>query len=156
MTPETLLSSIIRPTMLLMHPRLDNVAADRLLIAIALQESALAHRRQIRGPARGFWQFELGGVRGVMMHRASAPDAVTLCKTLIFEATPEAVYRSIETNDTLACGIARLLLWTDRAPLPSNEDSAWGYYLRCWRPGKPHRERWGANWDAATRAVNGG
>ncbi len=36
---------------------------------------------------------------------------------------------------------ARLLLWTDAKPLPAigDEQGAWDYYLRNWRPGKPTR-----------------
>jgi hypothetical protein len=156
MTPATLLALVIRPTLAAMNPRLRDVSAERLLVAIALQESGLAHRRQVGGPARGFWQFERAGVAGVLLHRASAADAADLATGLVFPATLEAVYSAIENNDTLACGMARLLLWTDPAPLPTDEAGAWAYYLRCWRPGKPHRERWGANWNAATRAIYGG
>ena len=39
---------------------------------------------------------------------------------------------------------ARLLLWTDPAPLPALGAAvrAWAYYRRNWRPGKPHPETW--------------
>ena len=35
--------------------------AVTMMLAIGYQESRFEHRRQIRGPARGFWQFEHGG-----------------------------------------------------------------------------------------------
>lgn len=156
MTPAALLALIIRPTLGAMNPRLAGTTAERLLIAIALQESGLAHRRQVGGPARGFWQFERAGVAGVLLHRASSAEAAALARSLLFPATVEGIYSAIETNDMLACGIARLLLWTDPVPLPDDEAGAWAYYVRNWRPGKPHRERWAANWNTATRAVYGG
>src|SRR5690606_12018619 len=53
--------------------------ARAMLLAIALQESRFMHRRQIGGPARGYWQFEVGGVRGVMTHRHTS----TLARELI-------------------------------------------------------------------------
>ena len=53
----------------------------------------------------------------------------------------------------LACTVARLTLRLDRQQLPAaslgSEDAAWAYYLRNWRPGKPHRDRWVKNWPTA-------
>jgi hypothetical protein len=44
----------------------------------------------------------------------------------------------------LAAGVARLLLYTNPAPLPpvGNAEAAWLYYVNTWRPGKPHRKTW--------------
>ena len=54
---------------------------DQMLVTIAGQESAWTHRRQINGPARGFWQFERGGgVAGVIAHPASRQIAAALIK----------------------------------------------------------------------------
>ena len=39
-------------------PGMDSAKARVMLLAIGLQESRFEHRRQIGGPARGFWQFE--------------------------------------------------------------------------------------------------
>lgn len=45
--------------------------AKVMLLAIGLQESRFEHRRQIKGPARGFWQFEAGGgTAGVLRQRS--------------------------------------------------------------------------------------
>ena len=37
-----------------------------------------------------------------------------------------------------------LLLWTDPRPLPriGEVQAAWDYYIRNWRPGKPHPKSW--------------
>ena len=45
----------------LLPARMDTRAARALLVAIGLQESRFEHRRQIGGPARGFFQFEAMG-----------------------------------------------------------------------------------------------
>jgi len=65
----------------------------------------------------------------------------------------------------LAAGLARLLLWTDRPPLPALQDveGGWQLYLRTWRPGAytrgtpalraELRAKWGRNYSAALREV---
>jgi len=65
------------------------------------------------------------------------------------------IWGALETDDVFACGVARLLLWTDPRKLPAadDEDGAWEYYLRNWRPGKPHRDRWVKNHAAARAQV---
>lgn len=136
---------ILTPTLALLPPRMDTPEARVMLLAIALQESRLAHRRQIRGPARGLWQFErAGGVRGVLEHRASRGHARSLCTVRACAPTAPAVYQQIEHDDILAAGFARLLLWTDPDPLPrmGDDDGAWALYASTWRPGRPHPQTW--------------
>lgn len=124
--------------------------AELLLAAIAFQESNFKYRKQINGPARGLWQFERnGGVRGVMKHPSTAVMALRVCIKLKIEPTYTAVYEALATNDILAAAFARLLLYTDPRPLPTNQNDAWEYYIRNWRPGKPHPQRWAASWEAA-------
>lgn len=123
--------------------------ATHMLLAIGLQESRFEYRRQIGGPARGFWQFENGGgFRGVLNHHSSKETANNLLQMLAYP-TPE--FESLAHNDILACCFARLLLWTDAHALPASgePDAAWAYYIRNWRPGKPHPETWGAFWTQA-------
>lgn len=132
---------------------MDQPQAWRLLTAIGLQESRFAHRAQVRGPARGFWQFERdGGVRGVLEHPSTRRAAEDACEALAYPASPEGVYAALEDNDVLAACFARLLLWTDPRMLPQDVTSGpegWSVYLRTWRPGKPHVETWGAYYAAA-------
>jgi len=128
--------------------------ADILMLAIAGQESRWAHRAQIGGPARGFWQFERGGgVAGVLTHRASADRARGLCSALRIEEDAATVYEALRWNDTLAVGFARLLLWTDPKVLPATMGPAWDCYMRTWRPGKPHPETWVNRWNVAVLAT---
>lgn len=146
MTPLILTDAVIAPTLKLMGPKYDSPEAQTLLLAIALQESGLRHRRQVGGPARGFWQFEKGGgVRGVLEHKASSDLSNGLCQ--VFLVKPEFAYEALEQNDILACIFARLLLWTDPKSLPDVNDAhaCWHYYLRNWRPGKPHIDVWDRN-----------
>jgi hypothetical protein len=66
----------------------------------------------------------------------------------------EAVWRALEGHDVLAAAFARLLLWTDPYPVPLGREEAWTCYAkRLWRPGKPHPDTWGSNWEAAQAAV---
>lgn len=116
-----------------------------MLIAIGLQESRFTYRRQIGGPARGYWQFERGGgVAGVMTHRASSYAAMLVLEDHHILWQYNAAYEALETNDTVACAFARLLLLTDSRPLPPVHAyaNAWDYYVRNWRPGKPHPQTW--------------
>ncbi|WP_349569360.1 hypothetical protein [Azotobacter salinestris] len=152
-------AAAIAPAFALLPARMNSPQAETLLLAIGLQESGLAHRRQIGGPARGFWQFEQGGgVRGVLQHPLSRPYAVAICDARsVFPAAP-AVYAALEHDDILAAAFARLLLWTDPAPLPAVGEVAksWDYYQCCWRPGKPHRNRWDACYAQAMDALSSG
>lgn len=135
-------------------------AARTMLLAIALQESGplLNARYQNSpnanaGPARGFWQFERIGVQGVLQHRGAGAVVNDMCARLEVVPIADHVWRAIEGHDRLACILARMLLWTDPAALPTSQSEAWAYYLRCWRPGKPHPDRWPDNWRIATETV---
>lgn len=133
--------------------------ADQMLMTIMGQESNWSHRVQVNGPARGFPQFEQGtttsrgGVTGVMMHRAVSARVLALCAGLVVTAEIPAVYAAMALNDTLAVGMARLLLYTDPKPLPTSIADGWAYYLRTWRPGRPREETWEARWNAAAAAL---
>lgn len=130
-----------------------------MLVAIALQESRAAHRKQIGGPARSYWQFETIGVAGVLEHPSTRFEAELFLGQLDYSPASIAakVYLAIEHNDVLAAGLARLLLWTLPKPLPERHDApeGWAQYLAAWRPGKPHPETWGANWAEAWQLVGG-
>lgn len=156
MTPLELLNIGIRPAMYMLgRDKFESKKAEVLMLAIAFQESALKHRQQVGGPAHGLYQFEKGGgVRGVLRHHSSRPHAEKLCESLLYITNEDAVYQALIHNDVLASGFARLLLYTDPAPLPDlgDADAAWGYYQRNWRPGKPHPERWKDNYTAALAA----
>lgn len=148
----------INAAMAWLPEKMDSPAARLMLVAIGLQESGFEARRQHgNGPARGFWQFEkAGGIRGVLRHHATAKHAESLCVLHGVVPTEDAAWAAIETNDELAAGLARLLLWSDRYPLPDigDEDGAWALYMRTWRPGKPHRDRWSKNYPEAVAALD--
>lgn len=133
--------------------RMDTPEAHVMLLAIAGQESGFQHRRQTgQGPARGLWQFEQIGLREVLRHPVSQQHAEQACTALLYAGRPNfALHEALEHNDILACAVARLALWRDPAPLPAIGDAegAWQYYRRIWAPGKPHPERWPANYAAA-------
>lgn len=128
----------------LLPPKMDTQAAWATLYAIALQESRLDERRQIGGPARSFWQFELGGIKGVLNHKASQPLIRSVLDRLDYSYEPIVSYAAIEHNDVLAFAYARCLLWVNPGPLPTRDDpqEGWDQYIFGWRPGKPHRQTW--------------
>lgn len=132
-------------------PAMASREATALLLAIGYQESRFAHRQQVKGPARGFWQFEMGGgVVGVLGHPTTQAPARSALKALAYryDPTPHGCYAAIEHNDVLAVVFARLLLWTLPGALPGRQDEGlgWRQYLAAWRPGKPHAETWSEAW----------
>jgi len=158
----------------IINPALERLAAHRIpvsdsaramLYAIGLQESGLIHRFQIsfrndgsrfRGPARGMWQFEMGGgVAGVMAHRTTATVAQAFAAEFVgSNATNNgAIWATLAYEDILAAVFARLLLWTLPRALPpstlAGQDDAWRQYLETWRPGRPWPDKWHNNWRAA-------
>lgn len=147
-----LIRSVVIPAAFTMLPAaMSSPEAVRMLLAIGWQESRFLHRRQLGGPARGFWQFETSGVRGVLAHPESKKpvrDALMLLR-YPYEPTPHGCHAAIEHNDLLACVFARLYLWTLPDPLPHTADAAWRQYLAVWRPGKPHPDSWGEAWRTA-------
>ena len=148
----------------LLPPQLDTTLARAMLLAIGLQESGLTARVQRvagggKGPARGLLQFERGGgVVGVLNHPASRDLALQVCTARKLPAVSSSVvWEWLETDDVLAFAFGRLLLLTDPKPLPAlgRDQDAWECYLRNWRPGKPHRDRWNTNYPAALSALAG-
>ena len=145
----------------LLPPAMDSTEARVLMYAIGLQESRFTHRAQVidgggKGPARGLWQFERGGgVAGVLRHPASRFWANSVCNARNVPAQPLNTWLALETDDVLAAALARLLLFTDPARLPAvgEQSESWTYYLRNWRPGKPHPRTWPECYETALKAV---
>lgn len=135
--------------------------AEAMILAIALQESKARHRKQLPrkpggrpGPARGFWQFEAGGgVKGVQTHPQTRRHLEAALVALCYPSTitTAELHAVLEHNDVLACVMARLLLYTEPAPLPGRADVAegWRQYEANWRPGRPHPDDWPANYARA-------
>ena len=145
----------------LLPPAMDSKEARVMLYAIGLQESRFTHRAQVidgggKGPARGYWQFERGGgVTGVLRHPASRFWANSVCNARNVPAQETSVWLAMETDDVLAAAAARLLLFTDPSKLPAigEQSEALRYYLRNWRPGKPHPRTWPECYETALKAV---
>lgn len=159
----------VTPGLALLPATWDSLEARAFMFATALQESELAHRYQIvqgrpgaKGPARSFYQFELGtreskgGVWGIFLHKASRAHLQTVCAARGVPFDPTSIWLAIEHDDVLASACARLLMRTDAQALPKlgDEDGAWKMYrYRLWRPGKPHPETWPANYRRALAYV---
>ncbi len=150
---------IIPAAYTLLPAPMESDQATAMLLAIALQESAAAYRKQWNGPARGFWQFEAGGgVAGVLTHSSTSALARRALEQLRYPKTmpTPVVHQVLEHNDILAAVFARLLLWTLAKPLPAAHDSygAWSQYLAAWRPGKPWPDAWSIHYERAWQIVN--
>lgn len=140
----------------LLPSRLDTPEAKAMMFAIPMQESRWDERRQIGGPARGFPQFELAGIKGVLNHKASQPLIRAVLDRLDYDYKPETSYVAIEHNDVLAVAYMRCLLWTVPDPLPGRAEPEEGYaqYIEAWRPGKPRRATWDEFFNAAWKIVD--
>jgi hypothetical protein len=162
---EIVSSFVIPAALQVLGDRYDTPEARAMLLAIGLQESRFTHRAQVKGPARGFWQFERGGgVKGVLTHATSSAPAIEALTMLRYHVPGEAsmntcarIYNVLEHNDVLAAVFARLLLWTLPGSLagPNEHERGWDQYLSAWRPGKPHRATWNAfytdAWDRVSK-----
>jgi hypothetical protein len=152
------LQYVFPPAFAMLPAPMETIDAKAMLLAIGFQESRFSHRHQVKGPAHGFYQFEkLGGIKGVLTHRVTAEPIRRVCQGLCYQPSVDGCYLAVEHNDVLATCFARLLLWTLPSSLPSREESVegWNQYLECWRPGKPHRETWDANYARAWAMVTG-
>lgn len=171
MTLDQITKEAIEPALALLPPMMDSKEARCLLLAIGQQESRFEYRRQLvgsppspTGPAAGFWQFEQGteasrgGIWGVYLHRASARLLRYFCGQRGVKWNPKDIWIAIQSDDVLAAGLARLLIYTDPFELPrlGDEQGAWRLYAnRCWRPGKPHPQTWPGFYTSALNYVRG-
>lgn len=134
--------------------------AELLMLTYSGVESAWTDRVQSgNGPAHSFYQMErMGGVNGVLTHPATKKLAGESCQAM--HVSPDAAHAwsimATEHGDNLATAFARLLLWTDPAPLPQvgSPEMAWQYYLRLWQPGKPDHNRFTERYGEAINAIN--
>lgn len=139
-------------------PALEWLGADKYdgpgvrlqMLTTALQESNLEYRRQMGdGPAKSFYQMERGGMVNSLLNHPSnriRSTALAACAWRGVQPVAMDVWNAIENDDVLASVLARLGYLADPQPLPEvgNVDAAWLCYLRNWRPGKPHPEKWPA------------
>ena len=132
----------------LLPDKMDTQFARINLAAIGFQETSYKTRIQYgNGPARSYWQFERGGIKGVMLHQTTIRLASELCDARGVDFNSEKIWQAMETDDVLGAAFARLLMWTDSQALPTNEQDAWTMYAeRLWRPGRPHPDKWAASW----------
>lgn len=141
----------------LLPSHMRSAAADVMLLAIGLQESGFAERVQRGGgPAHGYWQFEQGGaIPGLLKLSSTRRHARGVCAACGVSADPGSIWSAMAKDDVLAAAFARLLLWSDPFPIPAatDQDGGWAYYLKLWRPGKPHPVRWTGNHEIARRIV---
>lgn len=155
MTPEFYLRAAVVPALSLFPMDMDTANARAMMVAIPLQESSLKFRKQLEnGPARGYPQFELGldgagravgGLSLLLKHAVAGPLCARVVDALDYaDLTPRELHGAMTHNDVLAAAMTRALLLTFPGPLPGPQEpeEGWHQYLSCWRPGKPHPEKW--------------
>ncbi|MGH8567428.1 MAG: hypothetical protein ACREXU_05265 [Gammaproteobacteria bacterium] len=157
MTPLLLRNLTVVPTLMAMG---EARVRDRafLLIAIAIQESDLTHRRQSpRGPARSWWQIEPATAYDTIGRYRPAADMLRELRL-----DKDYILPVLEWCDPAACAIAAgivklcplaLPAIPESAPITGAREACWEYYLRAWRPGKPRRERWDEAFEGAVKAM---
>lgn len=161
MTPVDFLHDVVDPSLTFLvtvlgsnKPSVDDNARN-MMMAIAGQESNWSLRLQTGGPARSYWQFEMGGVNDVWNNKTTMVWLREICAELDIPFVKSTIFEAMAWNDTLAAVMARFLLYTDRAPLPisGQEDLSWAYYERLWRPGKPDRARWTSVYETTVKVI---
>jgi hypothetical protein len=158
MTIEQADTLIVVPTLAYMGAPYNSDEARVLLLAIGYQESRFATRKQEKGPARGFWQFE-GGPKTAGAAFCRDPRFApfrAFASELHYPVTMPGFMRALASGgDKLACIAARGLLFLDPRPLPARGQvqEAWGYYKRNWNPGKPHLATWRESYRLASDCV---
>lgn len=156
LNPENVLRYNINPALAFLEG--EGIAATDearvMVLAIAGQESDWEARKQVGGPARSLWQFEKGGGVDGVFRLAWAP-LEAFCLALAIPCDESTVFEAMAWNNALGACMARLLLWTDAAPLPAigRTQQAWEYYERTWRPGAPHPEAWPEKYQTAIDTV---
>ena len=139
-------SHVVPAALALLPAAMRSLEASAMLVAIGLQESRFLERHQRPvGPAKGFWQFERAGLRGVLSNphtRGLAQEAIRELR--YHEPAFTTLHQALEHNDVLAAVCARLLLWPDPDDLPGADapELARAIYLRTWQPGRPRPTTW--------------
>lgn len=130
------------------------------MLAIALQESSLAHRRQVSndgtesGPAVSFWQCEQTGAgHWLLLHKLAGPILRKACADFNVDATDAGIWNAIRYSDVLAAVVARLNLFVLPSGLPEVPELGWHQYINAWRPGRPIPATWAKNWSTADATV---
>ena len=130
----------------LLPDKFDSIKARALILKIVLQESLGIYRDQLAkngkntvlGPALGLVQFERGGACTTLLrHPVTKPYIEHVLRYYGVPATPDAFWRALKDNDSLAMAAARInLLWLPK-PLPEIHDAKESHaqYLEAWRPG---------------------
>lgn len=166
MKPEVVHRCLVAATLSIFPHEFNTPRAQAMLLAIGLQESKFEARRQLvagekrwwksQGPAVGYWQNERIGIQGIMEHRRAGPLLEQVCGELGYPFDLDVLYDAVKYDNILAVVIARLMLWVHPDPLPDESDvaAAWHYYIRTWRPGKPHADRWAENYSRAWAIVH--
>lgn len=159
-----ILTAAIRPALLHLaevdgYRQIVSPAAEELLLGIAAAESEFRHKRQIGGPALGYFQIEPATHHDVLDNFVSfRPPLKGALDALLIGAVGRDM--QIATNDVYAAAVARLVLWRAPERLPNQGDVAG--YARYWKKhyntaeGRGTEEHFVRCWDVLVRPILGG
>lgn len=120
--PQLLIATAIKPALFKLG--LYSPAAEQLLLATAIQESNLIHRKQIGGPALSYFQIEPKTHNDIwdnfLKYRPQLSN-----KVLQLMSNPASdKIKELENNDKYAAAIARIHYLRVPAPIPKYNDIA--------------------------------
>jgi hypothetical protein len=152
--------NLVGPVLRWMGASYDSPSVMAEMVTIAYVESDCRYRKQIKGPARSFWQIE--PFTGLDFLNRSARlqyfwKQLRLPRPLTMQGVGDQLYK----DDRAGCVMARVILWerlSKTAPPPFDPGEAAAkegldQYLKAWRPGRPHPERFLAAWPIAVMLV---
>ncbi len=137
--PQTFLTSLIRPA--LIELELYSPAAGQLLLATAIQESHLTHRKQINGPALSYFQMEPKTHNDIWDNFLKYRPKLS-GKIIQLMSNPDAdKIKELKNNDKYAAAMARIHYLRVSAPIPPLNDipKMAAYWKRYYNT--PYRER---------------
>ena len=119
-TPQLLIATAIKPALLKLG--LYTPAAVQLLLATAIQESNLLHRKQIGGPALSYFQIEPKTHDDIWDNFLKyRPQLSSKVDQLMSNPAANKI-KELENNDKYAAAIARIHYLRVPAPLPKHND----------------------------------
>lgn len=127
-------------------------------------------KKRAVGPAKGWCQFERAGIAALLTHTATSYQLHLQAESRGYPRGGaqlhwyrDTLHNAVKFDDVLMTQLARLNLWWHPGRLPcfmhidgielnaAQREYGWGYYLKTWGPGKPHKRRWAHAWRKAQR-----
>lgn len=120
--PQHLVATAIKPALFKLG--LYSRAAEQLLLATAIQESNLIHRKQIGGPALSYFQIEPKTHNDIWDNFLKYRPQLSIKVIQLMSNPASDKIKELENNDKYAAAIARIHYLRVPAPIPKYNDIA--------------------------------